>query len=660
MADLSTILKDPNFVNANPATQQAIFDKWAPQDPNFANANTETQTAIRQKFGIPIAAPDASSTEPIIPQGRKPATLTEQALATPVARAALGLATPLVGAVQFGANVGDYFNEKLGQKPVVSKAISDWWNEVQAMKERGMEATSPEAALGMKPRDVIGTAAGIVPALMQPQNALTKGQQILQGFKQGAVVGTMRPGTDRLSDQAIGGAIGAVLGGAAPVVLPAVAKAAGWIWDAVGGRLVQVKAGKIMREISGDNLAAIQSANAKAAPGLTSAQAVQEAGITAPVYQAAAQRTPTTNIATAKAIKDAADAAAREAMLTSQTPNLAKAEKLRGDTSATNYGAAFAADAQRRAELAAQEQASRAMSSTAGPTFEAKIAPELQALKKNPAIMSAEAEAKKLAATKGIDLGKDPMSTLEGLHYMKLAIDAQFKNPTAATSLQTYSAEALKNTKSQLLGAIEQVSPLYGIARVRHAALSDEVNQAKVLNQLAETLRGSGTAAEKPQQFLNALGQGEAAMLKRAEQNPQFGGVKTLLNEPQTAAVNKVASQLQREADMAALAQQGKEALAGILKERPTTVPGINMASAVANRVASVLRGRVSEKTLETVAKGMQTGKGANELLATLPSAEREAVLIALGQMKISGAEAGLAGGNALTPSRKNQNALVK
>jgi hypothetical protein len=57
MADLSTILKDPNFVNANPATQQAIFDKWAPQDPNFANANAETQAAIRQKFGIPVLTP---------------------------------------------------------------------------------------------------------------------------------------------------------------------------------------------------------------------------------------------------------------------------------------------------------------------------------------------------------------------------------------------------------------------------------------------------------------------------------------------------------------------------------------------------------------------------------------------------------------------------
>ena len=52
MADLAAILKDPNYVNANPATKQAIFDKFAQQDPNFANANLETQLAIRSKFGL--------------------------------------------------------------------------------------------------------------------------------------------------------------------------------------------------------------------------------------------------------------------------------------------------------------------------------------------------------------------------------------------------------------------------------------------------------------------------------------------------------------------------------------------------------------------------------------------------------------------------------
>jgi len=57
MADLASLLSNPNYTGANDATKQAIFDKFAPQDPNFANANLETQLAIRGKFGLtPIAS----------------------------------------------------------------------------------------------------------------------------------------------------------------------------------------------------------------------------------------------------------------------------------------------------------------------------------------------------------------------------------------------------------------------------------------------------------------------------------------------------------------------------------------------------------------------------------------------------------------------------
>ena len=62
-ASLAEILKDPNYQNANAATKQAIFDRYAPQDPNYANANSATQAAIRTKFGLQTqekSAPTAS------------------------------------------------------------------------------------------------------------------------------------------------------------------------------------------------------------------------------------------------------------------------------------------------------------------------------------------------------------------------------------------------------------------------------------------------------------------------------------------------------------------------------------------------------------------------------------------------------------------------
>ena len=176
---------------------------------------------------------------------------------------------------------------------------------------------------------------------------------------------------------------------------------------------------------------------------------------------------------------------------------------------------------------------------------------------------------------------------------------------------------------------------------------------------MVETLKGSGAAGEKSTQFLNALGQGESALLKRADQNPRFGGLNEVLTPEQLAATNKVASELKREASMAQLAKDGAEALAGILKERAVTAPGVNATSAVINKVSGILRGRVNDKTLEAVSKGMMSGKSANELLATLPAVERNAVLKAFAELKVTGAEAG-ATVNALAPQRKNQNALAR
>lgn len=54
MAEMSLldILRDENYINANDATKEAIFNKYAPLDQNYVNANDATKYAIRQKFGV--------------------------------------------------------------------------------------------------------------------------------------------------------------------------------------------------------------------------------------------------------------------------------------------------------------------------------------------------------------------------------------------------------------------------------------------------------------------------------------------------------------------------------------------------------------------------------------------------------------------------------
>ena len=593
-----------------------------------------------------------------IPGLRKAPTMGELALSAPPARLLMGAVAPLVGAVQFGANVGDYDKEKMGQKPVVSKAVADWWNSLQATKERGMAFGE---APGIKPVDVLGGTGTLMTAFAQPSTAVTKGQQVFEGIKQGVVLGTALPGTTKISDQAIGGTIGTTFGGAAPIAIPAAAKALGWMWDVVKGRLVQVKAGKIMREIAGDDLTAIIAANAKAAPGLTSAQAVQEAGILNPALQAMGQRAPTANIAAAKAVKEAADEAARVETLQAVTPNLATSMAERSNLTSPLYTQANEAAAKISPELQAVFERL--------PKGTLEKAADLARMDGRPFIVGETKPAQEVAssivsATGQPFVSTNPATTAtisgESLHYIKRAL-SDIANASPSTGIGKDTQSIARNVLTDYLKAVESknVLPIYGQARKAFAEASKPVNQAQVLNKMVETLKGSGAAGEKSTQFLNALGQGESALLKRADQNPRFGGLNEVLTPEQLAATNKVASELKREASMAQLAKDGAEALAGILKERAVTAPGVNATSAVINKVSGILRGRVNDKTLEAVSKGMMSGKSANELLATLPAVERNAVLKAFAELKVTGAEAG-ATVNALAPQRKNQNALAR
>lgn len=60
MPSLLDILNDPNYIKANEATKEAIFDKYAPLDEHFTNANEATKDAIRQRFGLSPLEPQTS------------------------------------------------------------------------------------------------------------------------------------------------------------------------------------------------------------------------------------------------------------------------------------------------------------------------------------------------------------------------------------------------------------------------------------------------------------------------------------------------------------------------------------------------------------------------------------------------------------------------
>ena len=55
---LEQLLGNPDYEQANIATKNAIFEKFAKDDPNFTKANEATKEAIRDRFGISQKAID--------------------------------------------------------------------------------------------------------------------------------------------------------------------------------------------------------------------------------------------------------------------------------------------------------------------------------------------------------------------------------------------------------------------------------------------------------------------------------------------------------------------------------------------------------------------------------------------------------------------------
>lgn len=114
---------------------------------------------------------------------------------------------------------------------------------------------------GVKAAKAIRPAAGAV------QNALG-------GALGGAAIGAASEDGGAIEGAALGAGISAV----APPVLSAAAKGAGWAIDALKGRLADIRAGKVLREVAGDELPKIRAALTAAGVDVSAAQAAAPVG----------------------------------------------------------------------------------------------------------------------------------------------------------------------------------------------------------------------------------------------------------------------------------------------------------------------------------------------------------------------------------------------
>ena len=163
----------------------------------------------------------------------------------------------------------------------------------------------------------------------------------------------------------------------------------------------------------------------------------------------------------------------------------------------------------------------------------------LEDLAKRPAFTSFIGDAKRLAANKGQDIG-DPLTSIDGLHYIKLAIDDALE-PSATNAIGRNARSALMDMKSQLTAEMDKISPVYGVSRKAYEQASRPINQMAVGDALMSSVRPLDQQI-MPTQFAKKLTD------KTAQQATGFKGatLENTLDPAQLKLLNGIKDDLAR------------------------------------------------------------------------------------------------------------------
>lgn len=433
---------------------------------------------------------------------------------------------------------------------------------------------------------------------------------------------------------------------AAPVInklVQAGVSGAGKIMDL--GQLPNQLAAKTAREALGgpEQVAAARTAlQAAGAEGLTAQQALARGGVISPSAQATLEKTIKKSgelgkqapVDTRAAIQ-ARQEAARKSTIEGVTPDLKKAEDIRQKAADPFYKAADKAVVSIDDDLAAIFERM--------PDGTLAAAAKLAKMDGRPFIMGKTAPPK-MVETGMLDAAGKPIMrevpgqtakiTGESLHYIKRALgDIAYGTPT--TEFGRDAQRAARNLIKDYIKVFETKVPEYGQARTIFAEKSAPVNQAQVLKEMVSVLEKPG-GGERIGPFLNVLGRGEQALLKRAggRGEPRFESLDEVLTPEQIAKVREVAKQLETEAAIGQQISAGQQRATELLRDELPNyrLPNIfNVFATTANRVLDTLGVRVGKKTIEKMAEASLSAKSFDELLATLPGNERSKVLKAIG-----------------------------
>jgi hypothetical protein len=350
--------------------------------------------------------------------------------------------------------------------------------------------------------NVVGRIAGALPSMLVPGANTMAGAGVI-GAAQGAL-DSVASDDSRLTNTLVGGAAGAGGVGVARLLKAGYQGAKGLLEPFTSAGRDRI-AGRVLTEFAADPKAA--AAAARSAPARTATGA-------APLVDEATKDVGLAQLRRAMVSADpqvASDVAARE--MSNNASRLSVLQDLAGDAGKREFF-----DASR--QQAAQELYSKAYATKIDPS---KLSPavkgEMTKLMRRPSIQEAMKAAKELAAEQGVKIDKNATGSIQGLHYMKMALDDMIAG-APQRGLGNEKTRALVGSRDKLVNLIETLAPDYAEARATYAAMSKPLNQMDVGQRLLEKATSATTDLQgNPRVMANSLARqlrDEEALVKQA------------------------------------------------------------------------------------------------------------------------------------------------
>ena len=500
----------------------------------------------------------------------------------------------------------------------------------------------------------------------------------------GAITGGASSALTSPEEAGTGAMVGAALPFVAPPVLNVLAKGVGKL-ASIRDIPNQLAAQTVRKSLgSPEQIEAARLAMQQAPADLTAQQALARAGVISPTAQATIEKAIEKGSAPGKksaadtrSAIEAAQESARKSTIQGITPDVEAAVTARKNASQPLYEAADKAVVPIDADIA--DVISRMPQGTLS------AAANIAKMEGRPFIIGKTA-APTAVETGVLDAAGRPVMrqipgetaeiTGESMHYIKRALSDIAYGP-ATTDVGRDTQLAARKLLGDYVKAFETKVPEYGQARRIYSDLSAPVNQAQVLKEMLSVLEKPG-GGERIGPFLNTLGRGEEAMLKRAGGRgaARFESLDEVLTPDQLAKVREVARQLETQSAIKFQTPFGIQRASDLIKDELTVsrIPNpLNVLISVANRLMETLGARVGKKTIAKIADAAMSANSFDELLATLPANERNSVLKAVGDPETwskLGKTAATIGSRAavlsttttnnLAPEPRNENALAR